>query len=332
MYPIVRNRRLRNSAALRALVQENQLSVDDFIVPLFVVEGENIKEEILSMPGQYRMSIDILQQEIKELTELQLKAVLLFTKVSDALKDNEGSEAWNQDGLMQRAIKAVKATNNDMLVLTDVALDPFSIYGHDGIVSNGKILNDSTVEALCKMSVSHARAGADLVAPSDMMDGRIIEIRRALDDEGFEDVGILSYAAKYASAFYGPFRDALDSAPVDAQDIPEDKKTYQMNPANRVEAVKEALMDQDEGADILMVKPGLPYLDIVREVKNAVQLPVAVYHVSGEYAMLHAAAQKGWIDYEKAYLEQLMCFKRAGADLIATYFAKEAAKYLRKAK
>ena len=332
MYPIIRNRRLRSSAALRELVQENQLSVDDFIVPLFVVEGENIKEEILSMPGQYRMSIDVLQQEIKELTQLELKAVLLFTKVSDALKDNEGSEAWNPDGLMQRAIKAVKATNNDMLVLTDVALDPFSIYGHDGIVSNGKILNDSTVEALCKMSVSHARAGADLVAPSDMMDGRIIEIRRALDDEGFEDVGILSYAAKYASAFYGPFRDALDSAPVDAQDIPEDKKTYQMNPANRIEAVKEALMDQDEGADILMVKPGLPYLDIVREVKNAVQLPVAVYHVSGEYAMLHAAAQKGWIDYEKAYLEQLMCFKRAGADLIATYFAKEAAKYLRKAK
>ena len=332
MYPIIRNRRLRSSAALRELVQENQLSVNDFIVPLFVVEGENIKEEILSMPGQYRMSIDILQQEIKELTHLELKAVLLFTKVSDALKDNEGVEAWNQDGLMQRAIKAVKATNQDMLVLTDVALDPFSIYGHDGIISNGKILNDATVEALCKMSVSHARAGADLVAPSDMMDGRIIEIRRALDDEGFEDVGILSYAAKYASAFYGPFRDALDSAPVDAQDIPEDKKTYQMNPANRIEAVKEALMDQDEGADILMVKPGLPYLDIVREVKNAVQLPVAVYHVSGEYAMLHAAAQKGWIDYEKAYLEQLMCFKRAGADLIATYFAKEAAKYLRKAK
>lgn len=332
MYPIIRNRRLRSSAALRELVQENQLSVNDFIVPLFVVEGENIKEEILSMPGQYRMSIDVLQQEIKELTQLELKAVLLFTKVSDALKDNEGSEAWNPDGLMQRAIKAVKATNNDMLVLTDVALDPFSIYGHDGIVSGGKIINDTTVEALCKMSVSHARAGADIVAPSDMMDGRIIEIRRALDDEGFEDVGILSYAAKYASAFYGPFRDALDSAPVDAQDIPEDKKTYQMNPANRIEAVKEALMDQDEGADILMVKPGLPYLDIVREVKNAVQLPVAVYHVSGEYAMLHAAAQKGWIDYEKAYLEQLMCFKRAGADLIATYFAKEAAKYLRKAK
>ena len=229
---------------------------------------------------------------------------------------------------MQKAIKTVKAANSEMLLLTDVALDPFSIYGHDGIVAGGKILNDLTVEALCKMSVSHARAGADLVAPSDMMDGRIIEIRKALDAEGFEDVGILSYAAKYASAFYGPFRDALDSAPVDAEDIPEDKKTYQMNPANRIEAVKEALMDQEEGADILMVKPGLPYLDIVREVKNAAHLPVAVYHVSGEYAMLHAAAEKGWIDYEKAYLEQLMCFKRAGADLIATYFAKEAARHL----
>jgi porphobilinogen synthase len=257
-----------------------------------------------------------------------LVVLLRFAKTDDAKKDNKGVEAWNPEGLMQRAIKTVKTTNSDMLVLTDVALDPFSIYGHDGIVAGGKVLNDPTVEALCKMSVSHARAGADLVAPSDMMDGRIIEIRKALDAEGFEDVGILSYAAKYASAFYGPFRDALDSAPVDAEDIPEDKKTYQMNPANRIEAVKEALMDQEEGADILMVKPGLPYLDIVREVKNAVHLPVAVYHVSGEYAMLHAAAEKGWIDYEKAYLEQLMCFKRAGADLIATYFAKEAAKHL----
>ena len=329
MYPIIRNRRLRTSNALRSLVQETTLTVDDFIVPLFVVEGVGIKEEILSMPGQYRMSLDLLEDEIRELTALNLKAVLLFAKTDDAKKDNEGVEAWNPEGLMQRAIKTVKTTNSEMLVLTDVALDPFSIYGHDGIVGGGKVLNDPTVEALCKMSVSHARAGADLVAPSDMMDGRIIEIRKALDDEGFEDVGILSYAAKYASAFYGPFRDALDSAPVDSEDIPEDKKTYQMNPANRIEAVKEALMDQDEGADILMVKPGLPYLDIVREVKNAVQLPVAVYHVSGEYAMLHAAAEKGWIDYEKSYLEQLMCFKRAGADLIATYFAKEAARFLK---
>ena len=328
MYPIIRNRRLRASNSLRSLIQETTLTVNDFIVPLFVVEGVGIREEILSMPGQYRMSLDVLKDEIQELTALKLKAVLLFAKTDDAKKDNEGVEAWNPDGLMQRAIKTVKATNSEMLVLTDVALDPFSIYGHDGIVANGKVLNDPTVEALCKMSVSHAKAGADLVAPSDMMDGRIIEIRKALDDEGFEDVGILSYAAKYASAFYGPFRDALDSAPVDAEDIPEDKKTYQMNPANRIEAIKEALMDQEEGADILMVKPGLPYLDIVREVKSAIQLPVAVYHVSGEYAMLHAAAEKGWIDYEAAYLEQLMCFKRAGADLIATYFAKEAAQYL----
>ena len=328
MYPIIRNRRLRASNALRSLVQETTLTINDLIVPLFVVEGVGIREEILSMPGQYRISLDVLKDEIQELTALKLKAVLLFAKTDDAKKDNEGVEAWNPDGLMQRAIKTIKATNSEMLVLTDVALDPFSIYGHDGIVASGKVLNDPTVEALCKMSVSHARAGADLVAPSDMMDGRIIEIRKALDDEGFEDVGILSYAAKYASAFYGPFRDALDSAPVDAEDIPEDKKTYQMNPANRIEAIKEALMDQEEGADILMVKPGLPYLDIVREVKNAIQLPVAVYHVSGEYAMLHAAAEKGWIDYEAAYLEQLMCFKRAGADLIATYFAKEAAQYL----
>ena len=328
MYPIIRNRRLRTSSALRSLVQENTLTVDDFIVPLFVVEGTDVKEEILSMPGQYRMSVDVLEDEIRELTALKLKAVLLFAKTDDTKKDNAGAEAWNPNGLMQRAIKIVKAANSEMLVLTDVALDPFSIYGHDGIVSGGKVLNDPTVEALCKRSVSHARAGADLVAPSDMMDGRVIEIRKALDAEGFEDVGILSYAAKYASAFYGPFRDALDSAPVDAENIPKDKKSYQMNPANRVEAVKEALMDQEEGADILMVKPGLPYLDIVREVKNAVQLPVAVYHVSGEYAMLHAAAEKGWIDYERAYLEQLICFKRAGADLIATYFAKKAAKHL----
>ena len=328
MYPIIRNRRLRTSSALRSLVQENTLTVDDFIVPLFVVEGTDVREEILSMPGQYRMSVDVLEDEIRELTALKLKAVLLFAKTDDTKKDNAGAEAWNPNGLMQRAIKIVKAANSEMLVLTDVALDPFSIYGHDGIVSGGKVLNDPTVEALCKMSVSHARAGADLVAPSDMMDGRVIEIRKALDAEGFEDVGILSYAAKYASAFYGPFRDALDSAPVDAENIPKDKKSYQMNPANRVEAVKEALMDQEEGADILMVKPGLPYLDIVREVKNAVQLPVAVYHVSGEYAMLHAAAEKGWIDYERAYLEQLICFKRAGADLIATYFAKKAAKHL----
>ena len=328
MYPIVRNRRLRQNAAIRALVQETQLSVNDFLVPLFMVEGQGVKEEILSMPGQYRMSLDQLQQEIKELHALHLKGVLLFAKADQKLKDNAGTEAFNENGLMQRAIKTVKQVCPEMLVFTDVALDPYSIYGHDGIVAAGKVLNDPTVEALCKMSVSHARAGADFVAPSDMMDGRVIQIRQALDAAGYEDVGILSYAAKYASAHYGPFRDALDSAPVAGEEIPRDKKTYQMDPANRKEALKEALMDQEEGADILMVKPGLAYLDIVRDLKNEVLLPIAVYQVSGEYAMIKAAAEKGWVEYEPIVLEQLLSFKRAGADIIATYFAKEVASLL----
>jgi len=328
MYPIIRNRRLRQNAAIRALVQETQLSVNDFLVPLFVVEGQGIKEEILSMPGQYRMSLDQLQQEIKELHALHLKGVLLFAKADQKLKDNAGTEAFNENGLMQRAIKTVKQVCPEMLVFTDVALDPYSIYGHDGIVAAGKVLNDPTVEALCKMSVSHARAGADFVAPSDMMDGRVIQIRQALDAAGYEEVGILSYAAKYASAHYGPFRDALDSAPVAGEEIPRDKKTYQMDPANRKEALKEALMDQEEGADILMVKPGLAYLDIVRDLKNEVLLPIAVYQVSGEYAMIKAAAEKGWVEYEPIVLEQLLSFKRAGADIIATYFAKEVASLL----
>jgi len=328
MYPIIRNRRLRQNAAIRALVQETQLSVNDFLVPLFVVEGKGVKEEILSMPGQYRMSLDQLQQEIKELHALHLKGVLLFAKADQKLKDNAGTEAFNENGLMQRAIKTVKQVCPEMLVFTDVALDPYSIYGHDGIVAAGKVLNDPTVEALCKMSVSHARAGADFVAPSDMMDGRVIQIRQALDAAGYEDVGILSYAAKYASAHYGPFRDALDSAPVAGEEIPRDKKTYQMDPANRKEALKEALMDQEEGADILMVKPGLAYLDIVRDLKNEVMLPIAVYQVSGEYAMIKAAAEKGWVEYEPIVLEQLLSFKRAGADIIATYFAKEVASLL----
>jgi porphobilinogen synthase len=254
--------------------------------------------------------------------------VLLFAKADQKLKDNAGTEAFNENGLMQRAIKTVKQVCPEMLIFTDVALDPYSIYGHDGIVAAGKVLNDPTVEALCKMSVSHARAGADFVAPSDMMDGRVIQIRQALDAAGYEDVGILSYAAKYASAHYGPFRDALDSAPVAGEEIPRDKKTYQMDPANRKEALKEALMDQEEGADILMVKPGLAYLDIVRDLKNEVMLPIAVYQVSGEYAMIKAAAEKGWIEYEPIVLEQLLSFKRAGADIIATYFAKEVASLL----
>jgi len=319
----IRPRRLRNSPALRDLVQENHLSANDFIAPLFFVEGTSIKDEIQSMPGYFRHSLDLLQHEVKDLWAHGIKSVLLFGKVADNLKDNAGAEALNADGLMQRGIQAVKEACPDMVVMTDVALDPFSTYGHDGIVKDGEIVNDETVTVLAQMAVSHAKAGADFVAPSDMMDGRIGAIRQALDGANFKTTGIMSYAAKYASCFYGPFRDALDSAPGFG-----DKKTYQMNPANRIEAVKEALLDEEEGADILMVKPGLPYLDIVREVKDAVQVPVSAYHISGEYAMLKAAAANGWIDEEAAILESLLCFKRAGADLIATYFAKQAAQLL----
>lgn len=328
MFPLRRNRRLRASESIRRLVRENFLSPNDFLVPLFVVEGKNIREEIPSMPNYYRMSLDNLEKEVKGLWNLGLCGVLLFVKVPEKLKDNEGTEAVNPDGLMQRAIKTVKNACPDMLVMTDVALDPYSAYGHDGIVENGKILNDETVEILTEMSISHATAGADFVAPSDMMDGRILSIREGLDDEGFLDTGIMAYSAKYASAFYGPFRDALDSAPVDLKDIPKDKKTYQMDYANRFEAVRETEMDVDEGADIVMVKPGLCYLDIVREIKNEVEVPVAVYQVSGEYAMIKAAAEKGWLNHDAVMMEQLMAFKRAGADIIASYFAKDAVKLL----
>jgi len=328
MYPLIRNRRLRTSASIRNLVRETILTPHDFLVPLFVVEGKNIKEEIPSMPNYYRMSLDHLEKEIKEIWRLGLCGVLLFVKVPDNLKDNEGKEALNPDGLMQRAIKTVKNACPEMVVMTDVALDPYSSYGHDGIVAGGKILNDETCEILAEMSLSHAEAGADFVAPSDMMDGRILTIREALDDEGFMDTGIMSYSAKYASAFYGPFREALDSAPVDIKDVPKDKKTYQMDPANRFEAIKETQMDIDEGADIVMVKPGLAYLDIVREIKNEVEVPLAVYQVSGEYAMLKAAAEKGWLDHDTVMLEQLLATKRAGANIIASYFAKDVVKLL----
>ncbi len=328
MYPLLRNRRLRASESIRKLVRETELNPNDFLVPLFVVEGKGIKEEIPSMPNYFRLSLDCLEKEIQELWQLGLCAVLLFVKVPDNLKDNAGKEALNLEGLMQRAIKTVKNSCPEMLVMTDVALDPYSSFGHDGIVANGKILNDETTEALAEMSVSHAQAGADFVAPSDMMDGRILTIREALEEEGFTDTGIMSYSAKYASAFYGPFRDALDSAPVDSKDVPKDKKTYQMDPANRVEAIKETQMDVDEGADIVMVKPGLAYLDIVREIRNEVEVPVAVYQVSGEYAMLKAAAEKGWLDHDAVMLEQLLAIKRAGASIIASYFAKDVAKLL----
>ncbi len=323
MYLQRRNRILRATPAIRSMVAETVLTPNDFIVPLFIDEGENIKTEIPSMPNYYRNSLDITVKEVKELWRMGLKSVLLFVKSKDELKDNTGKEAWNKNGLMQRSIKAIKDAVPEMYVMTDVALDPYSSYGHDGIVKDGEIVNDETVEALVKMSISHAEAGADMVAPSDMMDGRIGAIRKGLEESGFTKTGIMSYSAKYASCFYGPFRDALDSAPGFG-----DKKTYQMDYANRIEAVKEALMDVEEGADIVMVKPGLPYLDIVREVKNAVTVPVSVYNISGEYAMIKAAAAKGWIDENKAILETLTSIKRAGADLIATYFARDAVKIL----
>ena len=328
MFPLRRNRRLRTSDAIRHLVRETIITPSDFLVPLFVVEGKNIKHEIPSMPNYYRLSLDNLEKEVKELWNMGLCAVLLFVKVPDNLKDNKGTEALNAAGLMQRAIKTVKSACPEILVMTDVALDPYSSYGHDGIVENGQILNDETSELLAEMSVSHAEAGADFVAPSDMMDGRILSIREALEDEGFTHTGIMSYSAKYASAYYGPFRDALDSAPVDMADVPKDKSSYQMDYTNRFEAIKETEMDIDEGADIVMVKPGLCYLDIVREIKNEVDVPVAVYQVSGEYAMLKAAAEKGWLNHDAVMMEQLIAMKRAGANIIASYFAKDAVKLM----
>ena len=331
MFPLQRGRRLRTSEAIRTIVRETTLSPSDFMFPMFITEGENYKSEIPSMPGIFRRSIDLTVEEVKEVFALGIRAVNIYVKVDESLKDNTGKEAWNPNGLMQQAIKAIKAACPEMIVMPDVALDPYSIYGHDGIINNGDIANDATNEALVKMAVSHAQAGADFVAPSDMMDGRVLRLRQGLDAAGFSNVGIMSYSAKYASAFYGPFRDALDSAPKDNKsntepvEVPKDKKTYQMDYANRIEAIKEALMDVEEGADMVMVKPGIAYLDIVREVKNAVNVPVTVFHVSGEYAMIKAASERGWLDHDKIMMEQLMCIKRAGASLISTYFAKEAA-------
>jgi porphobilinogen synthase len=323
MYLQRRNRILRQSSAIRSLVAETILTPNDFIVPLFIDEGKGVKTEISSMPDCYRMSLDNTIKEVKELWSLGLKSVLIFIKCEDSLKDNTGKEAWNPNGLMQRSIKAIKDAVPGMIVMTDVALDPYSSFGHDGIVKDGEIVNDETVEALVKMSISHADAGADIVAPSDMMDGRIGAIRKGLEENNFTQTGILSYSAKYASCFYGPFRDALDSAPGFG-----DKKTYQMDYANRAEAIKETLMDIEEGADIVMIKPAMAYLDIIREIKDRVHVPVSAYHVSGEYAMIKAAAKMGWLDENKAIIESLTSIKRAGADLIATYFAKDAAKIL----
>lgn len=333
MFPLHRGRRLRQNQSIRSLVSETTLSPSDFMFPMFIAEGENVKVEIPSMPGIFRRSIDLTVEEVKELFALGIRAVNIYVKVDESLKDNTGKEAWNPNGLMQQAIKAIKKACPEMIVMPDVALDPYSIYGHDGIIKNGDIENDATVDALVKMAVSHAQAGADFVAPSDMMDGRVLRLRQGLDAAGFTNVGIMSYSAKYASAFYGPFRDALDSAPKETGEVvPKDKKTYQMDYANRIEAIKEAVWDAEEGADMVMVKPGIAYLDIVREVKNAVNVPVTVFHVSGEYAMIKAAAEKGWLDHDKIMMEQLMCIKRAGASLISTYFAKEAAILLNSSK
>jgi porphobilinogen synthase len=318
----IRGRRNRVNSSLRGFVSENSVTVDDLIMPLFVIEGENQKIEVKSMPRMFRFSIDSLKKECQELWALGIKGVALFPALDDNLKDKLATESVNPEGLFQRAIKAVKEVTPEMLVVSDVAMDPYSSDGHDGYVENGEILNDRTLPILAAMAVSQAQAGADIIAPSDMMDGRVQVIRDALDNAGFTNVGILSYSAKYASAYYGPFRDALDSAPKAG-----DKKTYQMDSANVREALREVELDISEGADMVMVKPGLPYLDVVRAVAEVSDVPVAVYNVSGEYAMLNAAAQNGWLDYEKVVAETLLSFKRAGADIILTYHAKEFAKW-----
>jgi porphobilinogen synthase len=322
---VQRPRRLRRTDALRRMVTETQLTVNDLIYPLFIMEGENQKVEVSSMPGSYRYTLDLLLKEVNEAWELGIPAIALFPLVAEEKKDNAGTESYNPDGLIQRTVRAIKQAIPDIMIITDIALDPFSSKGHDGIVSEeGEILNDETVEVLVKQAISHAQAGADIVAPSDMMDGRIGAIRQGLDEAGYTQVAILAYTAKYASAYYGPFRDALDSAPKFG-----DKKTYQMNPANSREALTELALDEAEGADIVMVKPALAYLDIIHLLRSATDLPVAAYNVSGEYAMIKAAGKMGWIDEKKVMLETLTSIKRAGADLILTYFAKEVALILR---
>ncbi len=321
---IYRPRRLRRTEALRQLVQETHLRVQDLIYPLFVMEGENQRQEVESMPGCYRYTLDLLLKEVEEAANLGIPAVALFPVVPEEKKDPTGRESFNPDGLIQRAVRRIKQEIPEILVVTDVALDPYNSDGHDGIVRDGVILNDETVEVLVKQALSQAEAGTDIVAPSDMMDGRVGAIREALDEQGYTDVAILAYSAKYASAFYGPFREALGSAPKWG-----DKKTYQMDPANAREALREVELDEAEGADMVMVKPALAYLDIIYRVKEATDLPVAAYNVSGEYAMIKAAEQKGWIDGKKVMMESLLAMKRAGADMILTYFAKEVALLLK---
>ena len=324
-FPNQRKRINRTSTAIRNLTAETSLHPNDFIAPLFIEGGTNIKSEIPSMPGYYRYSLDTVIHEVKELVDVGIQSVLLFVKESDDKKDNTGAYAAQPNGLMQQSIRVIKAQFPELLVMTDVALDPYSIYGHDGIVDieKGEIINAVTVEALVKMALSHIEAGADWVAPSDMMDGRIGAIRDAFNVKGYAHKGILAYSAKYASALYGPFRDALDSAPGFG-----DKKTYQMDPRNRKEGIDEAYLDEAEGADMLMVKPGSFYLDVVRDLSDSSNLPLAVYQVSGEYAMIKAATEKGWLNEQDIMMESLISFKRAGAKVILTYFAKEASKHL----
>lgn len=315
-----RPRRNRLNAGIRAMVQETSLQITDFIFPMFVMEGQGIKSEIKSMPGIFRYSLDTLLIELKEVQSLGIKSICLFPNYPESKKDKYGSESLLPETLYLRALSEVKSKFPDLVIMTDVALDPYSSDGHDGVVENGKIINDETVEILTNMSIAQAKAGADIIGPSDMMDGRVGAIRKGLDHAGFTDVSIMAYTAKYASAFYGPFRDALDSAPKFG-----DKKTYQMNPANIKEALLEAQLDFEEGADIMMVKPAFSYLDVIKSLKDNFNIPISAYNVSGEYAMIKAASQNGWIDGDKAMMEMLLSMKRAGADIILSYFAKEVA-------
>ena len=321
---LIRPRRNRVNAEIRGFLRETSVSAEHLVWPVFVQDGSRKETPISSMPGQARLSIDLLVERAKQARDLGVPAVALFPALDDSLKDPRGKESVNPNGLLQRAVGALKKAVPSLLVVTDVALDPYSSDGHDGVVIDGRIDNDVTVPILAAMAVAQAKVGADLVAPSDMMDGRVGAIRKALDEAGFTNVGIMSYCVKYASAFYGPFREALDSAPRSG-----DKKTYQMDPANVREALREVRLDEAEGADWLMVKPGLPYLDVIRFVRESTALPVAAYHVSGEYAMLKAAAQNGWLDYDKCLLESLVALRRAGADMIFTYAAVDAAKLLK---
>ncbi|HGY90868.1 MAG TPA: porphobilinogen synthase [Planctomycetes bacterium] len=318
-----RPRRNRRTDSIRRMVRETHLSPDNLIWPVFVVDGEDTRQPISSMPGVERMSIDVLVGEVKEAEALGIPAVALFPAIDESLKDSMATESTNPDGLLQRTIKALKEAAPALTVITDVAMDPYSSDGHDGIVRDGVIVNDETLEVLAAMAIAQAKAGADIVAPSDMMDGRVGFIRESLDEAGFTDVGILAYTAKYASSFYGPFRDALESAPRFG-----DKKTYQMDPANGKEALRELTLDIEEGADMVMVKPALPYLDVLWRVKEASSVPVAAYHVSGEYAMLIAAGEKGWLDHQAVMMESHLCIRRAGADVILTYAAKDVARFL----